>query len=242
VVSDPARRHHPGRAGPHPEQGYHLTPDQPFFCYFAPGATHAPHHVPKEWADRYRGKFDQGWDALREETFARQKELGVIAADAELTSRHEQIPAWDDMPDELMPVLARQMEVYAGFLEYADHHTGRVIDALQDLGILDDTLVIYIIGDNDASAERTLQGTFNEMITPSGMGQLETPSGTRPSTSRCSAIVASTTRAGRPSPSTAPPGRPPTRSASPSTTTSGSSTTAPATGLRPATGPPAGPH
>ena len=99
-------------------------PDKPFFMYFAPGATHAPHHAPKEWSDKYQGRFDAGWDALREEIFARQKALGVIPADAELTARPEEIPAWDDMPDELKPVLARQMEVYAGFLEHTDHHVG----------------------------------------------------------------------------------------------------------------------
>jgi arylsulfatase len=93
--------------------------------YFAPGATHAPHHVPKEWADRYKGKFDQGWDKLREETFARQKKLGVIPKDCELTVRHPEIPAWDAIPAEMKPVLARQMEVYAGFLSHIDHHVGR---------------------------------------------------------------------------------------------------------------------
>ena len=109
-------------------------PDKPFFVYFAPGATHAPHHVPPEWSAKYKGRFDQGWDALREETFARQKELGVIPPEAELTARPEEIPAWDDMPDDLKPVLARQMEVYAGFLEHTDHHVGRLVDALEDLG------------------------------------------------------------------------------------------------------------
>ena len=128
-----------------------------------------------EWADRYKGEFDDGWDALREQTFARQKELGVIPADAELTARHEQIPAWDDMPDELKPVLRRQMEVYAGFLEFTDHHIGRLLDALEDLGILENTLVYYIIGDNGASAEGTLNGTFNEMIIFNGAAAIETP-------------------------------------------------------------------
>ena len=128
-----------------------------------------------EWADRYRGKFDQGWDRLRSETIERQKALGVIAADAELTRRHEEVPAWDDMPEALKPVLIRQMEVYAGFLEYADHHVGRLIDALQDLGILGDTLVYYMIGDNGASAEGTLNGTFNEMINFNGAAAIETP-------------------------------------------------------------------
>ena len=175
-----------------PEEGYHFTEDmtdhaidwvrqqralmsdKPFFMYFAPGATHAPHHVPKEWADKYRGKFDDGWDALRERTFAKQKELGVIPEDAELTRRHDEIPAWEEMPDELKPVLARQMEVYAGFLEHTDHHVGRLIDALADLEVLDDTLIYYIIGDNGASAEGTLNGTFNEMLTMNGAAALET--------------------------------------------------------------------
>ena len=171
-----------------PEEGYHLTddlttkaikwirqqkslmPDKPFFTYFAPGATHAPHHVPKEWADKYKGKFDQGWDKLREETFARQKQLGVIPADCQLTERHPEIPAWDTISAEMKPVLARQMEVYAGFLEHTDHHVGLLIDALEDLGILDDTLIYVIIGDNGASAEGSLQGTFNEMVPLTGFG------------------------------------------------------------------------
>jgi arylsulfatase A-like enzyme len=176
-----------------PEEGYHfmidmtdraikwarqqkaLMPDKPFFMYFAPGATHAPHHVPKEWADKYAGQFDDGWDALRERTFARQKELGVIPSDAELTRRHDEIPAWDDMPEDLKPVLRRQMEVYAGFLEFTDHHVGRLLDALEDLEIADDTLIYYIIGDNGASAEGTLNGTFNEMINFNGAAAIETP-------------------------------------------------------------------
>ncbi|MFE7223423.1 arylsulfatase [Nocardioides sp. NPDC057577] len=175
------------------EEGYHLTedladhacawirqqkalmPDRPFFAYFAPGATHAPHHVPQEWIDKYAGRFDDGWDVQRERTFARQKELGVIPADAELTARHEEIPAWDDMPDELKPVLARQMEVYAGFLEHTDHHVGRVIDTIADLGVLDNTIVYYIVGDNGASAEGTVNGAFNEMANFNGMAALETP-------------------------------------------------------------------
>ena len=152
-----------------------LMPDKPFFMYFAPGATHAPHHVPKEWADRYQGRFAQGWDRLREETLERQKALGVVPADTELTERHDEIPAWDDMPDELKPVLERQMEIYAGFLEYTDHHVGRLIDTLADLDILDDTLIFYIVGDNGASAEGTLNGTFNEMINFNGAAALETP-------------------------------------------------------------------
>jgi arylsulfatase A-like enzyme len=165
-----------------PEEGYHLmedladkailwmrqqksmAPDKPFFVYFAPGATHAPHHVPPDWIDKYKGCFDRGWDAAREETFGRQQELGVIPPECELTERPPEIPAWDDQPEDLKPVLARQMEVYAAFLEYADHHVGRVISALEDLGVLDDTLVYYIIGDNGASAEGSVIGTTNEVM------------------------------------------------------------------------------
>jgi arylsulfatase A-like enzyme len=176
-----------------PEQGYHLVPDmtdkaiawigqqqalipdKPFFVYFAPGATHAPHHVPKEWADKYKGKFDGGWDKLREEIFARQKKLGVIPADCKLTARHKEIPAWDEMPEALKPVLRRQMEVYAGFMEYVDHHVGRIVDSIEKLNLLDDTLIYYIIGDNGASAEGTLNGTFNEMINFNGASDIETP-------------------------------------------------------------------
>jgi arylsulfatase A-like enzyme len=175
-----------------PDEGYHFTEDmtdraidwirqqkalmsdKPFFAYFAPGATHAPHHVPTEWSDKYKGVFDDGWDALRKRTLARQKELGVVPEDAKLTARPAEIPAWDEMPDELKPVLARQMEVFAGFLEHTDHHVGRLIDALEELEILDDTLVYYIVGDNGASAEGTPQGCFNELITLNGAGGLET--------------------------------------------------------------------
>lgn len=151
-----------------------LMPDKPFFMYFAPGATHAPHHVPAQWSDKYRGKFDQGWDALREKIFTRQKKLGVIPETAELTPRHDEIPAWDDMPEQLKPVLARQMEIYAGFLEQTDHEVGRVVDALDDLGVLGDTLIYYIIGDNGASAEGTPVGCFNEMAVLNGMPGIET--------------------------------------------------------------------
>jgi arylsulfatase A-like enzyme len=176
-----------------PEEGYHLTedltdkaiawtrqqkallPDKPFFMYFAPGATHAPHHVPKDWIDKYKGKFAHGWDKQREVTFNRQKELGVIGADAVLTPRHAEIPAWDAMDPRLKPVLEREMEVYAAFMEHTDHHVGRLLDALRDLEILDDTLIYLIVGDNGASAEGTLQGAFNEMANFNGMAALETP-------------------------------------------------------------------
>jgi arylsulfatase A-like enzyme len=152
-----------------------IYPDKPFFVYWAPGACHAPHQVAEEWIAKYKGQFDDGWDALRERTFARQKELGVIPADAELTPRPAEIPAWDDMPEALKPVLRRQMETYAGFLEHVDVQLGRIIDLLEQAEILDDTLIYYIIGDNGASAEGTLNGTFNEMIILNGATEMETP-------------------------------------------------------------------
>src|SRR5512136_694064 len=176
-----------------PEQGYHLVtdmtdkaikwisqekmlaPDKPFFIYFAPSATHAPHHVAKEWADKYKGKFDQGWDKLREETFARQKRLGVIPADCQLTARPKEVPAWDAMPEAFKPVLRREMEVYAGYMEFTDYNVGRVVDLLEKLKILDDTLIFYIVGDNGASAEGGINGCFNEMSYFNGLQDLETP-------------------------------------------------------------------
>ena len=175
------------------EEGYHFTedmtdkaiawvqqqkalmPDKPFFVYYAPGACHAPHHVPKEWADKYKGKFDQGWDKLREEIFVRQRKLGVIPKDAKLTERPKEIQDWDDVDPKMKPVLAREMEVYAGFLEHTDHHIGRLIDTLTDLRVLDDTLIYVIIGDNGASAEGTPNGSFNELIMINGVTGVETP-------------------------------------------------------------------
>jgi len=176
-----------------PEEGYHflddmtdkasrwisqqkaLAPDKPFFVYFAPGATHAPHHVPKEWADKYKGKFDQGWDKLREETFSRQMKLGVVPDNCQLTKRPEEIPSWNDMPEDFKPFLRREMEVYAGFLEYTDHHVGRLLDGMEKLGVLEDTLVYYIIGDNGASAEGSVNGCFSEMSYFNGLINMETP-------------------------------------------------------------------
>ena len=144
-------------------------PNKPWFAYFSTGCAHAPHHVPREWADKYKGKFDQGWDALREETFARQKALGVIPADAELTPRNEAFPAWESLPDDLRKLYARQMEVYAGFQENADWNVGRVLDAIEEMGEVDDTLVFWIWGDNGASMEGTLTGTFNELTIQNGI-------------------------------------------------------------------------
>jgi arylsulfatase len=175
-----------------PEEGYHFTedltdhaitwvqrqkslmPDKPFFMYFAPGATHAPHHVAPEWSDKYRGKFDAGWDVVREETLARQKAQGIVPPDTVLSARPEQIAAWDDVAEDLKPVLARQMEIYAGFMEHTDHHIGRLLDAVEKLGVIEDTLVYLIIGDNGASAEGTLNGTFNEIISLNGAAEFET--------------------------------------------------------------------
>src|SRR5947208_7312376 len=130
-----------------------LMADKPFFMYFAPGATHAPHQVPREWADKYKGQFDGGFEKLREATFARQKRLGVIPSDCTLTQWNSEIPGWDTISPEMKPVLAREMEIYAGFLEHTDHHVGLLIDALEELDILNDTLVYVIVGDNGASAE-----------------------------------------------------------------------------------------
>ena len=143
--------------------------EKPFFIYFSPGCSHAPHHVAQSWADKYKGKFDQGWDTLREETFARQKELGVVPADAELTPRDDAFPAWNDVPETLKAFYTRQMEVYAGFSENADHNAGRVIDAIEELGELDNTVIIWIWGDNGASMEGTVTGSFNEMTMQNGI-------------------------------------------------------------------------
>ena len=178
-----------------PEEGYHFTedmtdkaidwvrqqkalmPDKPFFMYFAPGATHAPHHVPEGVVGQVQGQVRRraGTRCARRPSRARRSSAS-IPPDAELTARHEEIPAWDDMPDELKPVLARQMEVYAGFLEHTDHHVGRLVDALEDLGVLDDTLVYYIIGDNGASRRgHASTARFNEMLIFNGAAALETP-------------------------------------------------------------------
>ncbi|MFO0905177.1 MAG: sulfatase-like hydrolase/transferase [Pirellulales bacterium] len=145
------------------------SPDRPFFIYYSTGATHSPHHVPKAWADKYAGKFDQGWDRLREETFARQKALGVIPADAKLTPRHDAFPAWDSLKPEEKKFYARQMEVYAGFQENTDYQIGRVVQAIEDFGLADNTLVVCIWGDNGSSMEGTETGTFNETTTITGI-------------------------------------------------------------------------
>lgn len=171
---------------PEEAEGYHLTtdladkmiewvgrqrsmsPDRPFFVYWAPGATHAPHQAPASWIARFAGRFDQGWDALRGEIFARQKALGVIPADARLTPRHETIPAWDTLEADRKKIATRLMEVYAGFLAHTDHEVGRMVDALKGMGQWDNTLFVYIIGDNGASAAGGLNGVFNQMVYTNG--------------------------------------------------------------------------
>ena len=140
-----------------------LTPDKPFFIYFAPGATHAPHHVPKEWIAKYKGKFDQGWDKVREETLARQIQLGVVPAGTKLAPKPEAIEDWATLSADEKKLFARQMEVFAGFGEYADTQIGRLIHAIEETGQLDNTLIFYIVGDNGASAEGGMVGLFNEM-------------------------------------------------------------------------------
>ncbi len=146
-----------------------LTPDKPFYMYFATGATHAPHHVPKEWIAKYKGKFDQGWDKLREETFARQLEMGVIPEGTKLTARPAEIPAWDSLTPDQKRLFARQMETFAGFGEHTDHEVGRLVEALTDMGAMDNTLFIFIAGDNGSSAEGGPDGTYNESLALNGI-------------------------------------------------------------------------
>ncbi|QLG47510.1 arylsulfatase [Natrinema halophilum] len=163
-----------------PEEGYHLTedladrtiqhiqdaqsvaPEKPFFAYFATGACHAPHHVPQEWANKYEGEFDIGWDELRKQILSRQKELGVVPENATLSPDDPDIPHWDDLSDDEQTLYARMMEVFAGFLEHTDHHIGRILDFLEEIGELDNTLVL-VVSDNGASAEGGPGGSVNEM-------------------------------------------------------------------------------
>jgi arylsulfatase len=142
---------------------------KPWFMYYSTGCAHAPHHVAKEWADRYKGKFDEGWDALREATLERQKKLGVVPQDTELTKRPELFPAWDSLDDAEKKLYARQMEVFAGFSENADWNVGRLLDAIEEMGDLDNTLIFYIWGDNGSSMEGTITGSFNEMTFLNGI-------------------------------------------------------------------------
>ena len=142
-----------------------LAPTKPWLLYYATGTAHAPHHAPKDWIAKYKGQFDQGWDKVREETLARQIKSGVVPPTTQLTKRPEQIPAWDTLSDDQKRLYARMMEVYAGALSHADYNIGRLLDAIEQSGQMDNTLVIYMMGDNGASAEGTLQGTTNEVGT-----------------------------------------------------------------------------
>ncbi len=140
-----------------------LTPDKPFFIYYAPGATHAPHHVPEEWIEKYKGRFDEGWDKLREETLERQIKLGIVPPGTKLAPKPEDIKDWESLSADEKKLFARQMEVYAGFAEHTDNEVGRLISALEDLGEMDNTVFIFIGGDNGASAEGQMNGMFSEM-------------------------------------------------------------------------------
>lgn len=146
-----------------------LTPDKPFYMYFATGATHAPHHAPKEWIEKNKGLYSMGWDKLREETFARQKAMGIIPADTQLTPRPKEIPAWDDMSAEQKKLFERQMEAFAGFAQHTDNEVGRLVAQLEAIGELDNTLFFYIVGDNGASAEGGPEGSYNEMMALNGI-------------------------------------------------------------------------
>ena len=148
-----------------------MTPHKPFFVYYATGAMHAPHHVPKAWADKYKGQFDKGWDQVRQETLERQKQLGVVPANTALSDRPKDIQAWDALPAEHRRLFARQAEVFAGFLEHTDHEIGRFKQALEDIGVLDTTLFIYIAGDNGTSAEGGFVGMYNEMTYFNGVAE-----------------------------------------------------------------------
>ncbi len=141
-----------------------IAPDKPFFLYVAPGATHSPHHAPKEWIDKFKGKFDGGWDKYREDTFACQKKLGVVPQEAKLTERSEGLPAWDSLNADQKKLYARMMEVFAGYGAHVDHHMGRVVDAVKQLPGAENTLFIYIAGDNGSSAEGGIEGSVNENL------------------------------------------------------------------------------
>jgi arylsulfatase len=177
----------PTQASKKPEEGYHLTrdladdciawlrkqksiaPDRPFFAYFATGAAHAPHQPPLDRRGRHKGKFDMGWDKYREIVYKRQLEQGILPSGTWLTVRPKEIPAWDDQTADQKRLFARQAENYADFLEHADYEVGRIVDAIEKMGQLENTLVIYILGDNGCSAEGTPSGTINELLTLNGI-------------------------------------------------------------------------
>ena len=139
-----------------------MTPDKPFFVYFAPGAVHAPHHAPEEWIAKWKGKFDQGWDKIREETLQRQIAMGIVPKETQLAPKPQAIKDWENLSADEKALFTRQVETFAGFLDYTDHHIGRVIDAIGETGQLDNTLIFYIAGDNGTSAEGGMNGLFNE--------------------------------------------------------------------------------
>ena len=151
-----------------------MTPEKPFFVYYATGATHAPHHSPKEWIEKYKGQFDDGWQALREETFARQKKMGVIPKKAKLAPMPEDIKEWETLSADEKKLFALQMETFAGFANHTDVEVGRLVNAIEEIGELDNTLFIYIMGDNGSSAEGGLEGTFNELVHLNGIFDAET--------------------------------------------------------------------
>ncbi len=151
-----------------------MTPDKPFFIYYAPGAVHAPHHVPVEWRDKYKNRFADGWDVLREETLARQKAMGVVPESTKLADKPDEIKEWNELNDREQQLFELQMETFAGFMEHTDVEIGRLVDAIDDIGELDNTLFVYIMGDNGSSAEGGLIGTFNEMLSLNGIFGVET--------------------------------------------------------------------
>jgi arylsulfatase A-like enzyme len=151
-----------------------MTPNKPFMIYYAPGAVHAPHHAPKEWIEKYNGKFDDGWDQLREDTLARQKAMGIIPQNAKLAPKPDEVKDWDNLNADEKKLFALQMETFAGFTEHTDHEVGRLEKAMDEIGVLDNTLFIYIMGDNGSSAEGGLEGTYNEMVKLNGLQGVET--------------------------------------------------------------------
>lgn len=151
-----------------------MTPDKPFMIYYATGAVHAPHHAPKEWIEKYKGKFDTGWDQLRQETFKRQKDMGIIPENAQLAPAPKDIKDWEKLSSDEKKLFALQMETFAAFAEHTDNEVGRLVNAIDEIGVLDNTLFIYIMGDNGSSAEGGLEGTYNELIHLNGIFDEET--------------------------------------------------------------------
>ncbi|MBB4802600.1 arylsulfatase [Flavobacterium nitrogenifigens] len=148
-----------------------IAPDKPYFLYVAPGATHSPHHAPKEWIDKFKGKFDMGWDAYRQETFERQKKLGVIPADTKLTPRPESLPAWSSLNADQKRLYSHMMEVFAGYGAHCDYEMGRIVDAIKQMPDADNTIIIYIAGDNGSSAEGGIEGSVNENLFFNGISE-----------------------------------------------------------------------